>query len=84
MFGKRLESLRKAAGLSQAEFGRKLGEKYGDEFRLSQTVVSAYEKGIRMRSPVQIRLAALLLCPGTLVLVRFRALFIFTEIFIAV
>ena len=43
MFGKRLESLRKAAGLSQADFGRKLGEKYGDEFRLSQTVVSAYE-----------------------------------------
>ena len=54
MFGKRLESLRKAAGLSQAEFGRKLGEKYGDEFRLSQTVVSAYEKGIRDPSNVKV------------------------------
>ena len=42
------------------------------------------EELVRMRSVVQIRLAALLLCPGTLVLVRFRALFIFTEIFIAV
>lgn len=47
MFGKRLEQLRKSAGLSQAEFGKRLGEKYGEEYRLSQTVVSAYEKEVR-------------------------------------
>ena len=47
MFGKRLEQLRKSAGLSQAELGRRLGDKYGEEFRLTQTVVSAYEKEIR-------------------------------------
>lgn len=52
MFGKRLESLRKDAGLSQAELGRQLGEKYGEEFCLSQTVISAYEKGIREPSNV--------------------------------
>lgn len=47
VFGKRLESLRKSAKLSQNEFGKKMGEKYGKDFELSQSVVSSYEKGIR-------------------------------------
>lgn len=47
MFSRHLEQLRKEAGLSQAELGKRLGEKYGKEFFLSQTVVSSYEKGIR-------------------------------------
>ena len=42
------------------------------------------EELVRMRSAVQIRLAALFLCPETLVFVRLRALFIFAEIFVVV
>lgn len=47
MFGKRLEELRKASGLSQGDFGNLMGEKYGQDFKMTQAVVSTYERGIR-------------------------------------
>ena len=54
MFNKRLEELRKASGLSQGEFGKRMGEKYGNDFKMSQAVVSSYEKGIREPSDFRV------------------------------
>jgi transcriptional regulator with XRE-family HTH domain len=47
MFAQRLEQLRKEAGLTQGALGKRLGEKYGADYDLSQAVISAYEKGKR-------------------------------------
>lgn len=47
MYGQRIKELREAMKLSQLDLANALGDKYGEEYRLTQNAISKYEKETR-------------------------------------
>ena len=47
MYGQRIKELREAMKLSQFDLANALGDKYGEEYRLTQNAISKYEKETR-------------------------------------